>query len=152
MLDASALMLQDAIRNSLNQMWSRYSDQPPHKNLKEAIRKFHYLFRTITTERQLKDEAIWKVVRTTATWIRQIEMKFDPPVTLEVTRACPNCDRKHVYNESNEQVAAVVITWHKSFDKSIATCRSCGQTWLGESELRQLRWEIDQRDTPTTSL
>ena len=139
-------MLQDAIRNSLNQMWTRYTDKPLPKDLKHAVRKFHYIFRTITTERQLKTETIWKIIRTTDVWIRQIEMKFDPPVTLEVTRSCPNCEHKHVYNESNEQVAAVVITWHKSFDKSIATCRACDQNWVGESELRQLRWEIDQRD------
>jgi uncharacterized protein with PIN domain len=144
-------MLQDAIRNSLNQLWTRYSDKPLPKDLKQGVRKFHLLFRTITTERELKPEAIWKIIRITDVWIRQIEMKFDPPFTLEVTRRCPGCERKHVYNESNEQVAAVVITWHKSFDKSIATCRACGRTWVGESELRQLRWEIDQRDTPTTS-
>lgn len=147
-LDASALMLQDAIRNSLTLVWFRYSHKQIPNDLKQAIRQFHQLFRMITIDRKLDPKTVWSVVRTTDRWVNQIEMKLDPPVTLEVTRPCPQCQAKHVYNESNEQVAAVVITWHKAFDKSVATCRACGQSWLGESELRQLRWEIDQRDTP----
>lgn len=150
-LDASALMLQDAIRNSLASIWSRYSHKPIPKDLKQAIRQFHLMFRTITVDRKLNPKTVWSVVRTTDRWVSQIEMKLDPPVTLEVTRPCPHCRAKYVYNESNEQVAAVVITWHKAFDKSIAACRACDQSWVGESELRQLRWEIDQHDTPNNS-
>jgi hypothetical protein len=150
-LDASALMLQDAIRNSLTRIWSRYSHKQVPADLKQAIRQFHVIFRTITVDRKLNPKTVWAVVHTTDRWVSQIEMKLDPPVTLEVTRPCPKCETQHVYNESNEQVSAVIITWHKAFDKSIATCRACDHSWVGESELRQLRWEIDERDTPNTS-
>lgn len=146
-LDASAFMLQTAIHQGLKLMWAQYRDDPMPKDLKQALRVWHYQFRKEVMDRQLSADSVWKHVRHTNAWITQIETKFDPPVTLEVTRPCPTCDKQFVYNEYNDRVASVIVTWQRSFDKSVAQCRACGQSWVGESELRQLRYDIDQKDT-----
>jgi hypothetical protein len=146
-LDASAFMLETAIAQALKLMWAQYRDDPMPKQLKQALRQWHVQFRKEVMDRQLSADTVWKHVRHTNNWIAQIETKFDPPVTLEVTRPCPICDKQFVYNEYNERVASVVVTWQRSFDKSVAQCRACGQAWVGESELRQLRYDIDQKDT-----
>ena len=146
-LDASAYMLNQAIRGALKLMWDQYIDAPMPKNTKNALRQWQMKFRKEVTTRDLTADAVWKHVRQTGSWIKSIELKFDPPITLEVTRPCPSCETQHVYDQHNERVTAVVVTWHKSFEKSQAVCRACSRYWVGESELRQLRYEIDQRDT-----
>jgi transcription elongation factor Elf1 len=128
-------------------LWTRYNEDRMPTDLKQALRVWQTRFRKLAQDRNLNPDAIWKVVRQTNAWINAIELKFDPPITLEMTRPCPKCEHQHVYNEHNERVSAVIITWQKSFDKSLAQCRACGQTWLGESELRQLRYDVDQKDT-----
>jgi hypothetical protein len=146
-LDASAFMLRQAITTSMSMLWTRYNEDRMPTDLKQALRLWQTRFRKLAQDRNLNPDTIWKVVRQTNAWINAIELKFDPPITLEMTRPCPKCEHQHVYNEHNERVAAVIITWQKSFDKSLAQCRACGQTWLGESELRQLRYDVDQKDT-----
>lgn len=147
-LDASAYMLNHAIREAMRLMWVQYIDSRMPKSTKQALRQWQMKFRQEASNRGLSAETVWKHVRQTQSWIKIIELKFDPPITLEVTRPCPSCETQHVYDQYNERVTAVVVTWHKSFEKSQAHCRSCDQYWVGESELRQLRYEIDQRDTP----
>ena len=146
-LDASAFMLRHAITGSVAKLWTMYFEDRMPTDLKRALRVWQTRFRKEATDRNLHADTVWKIVRQTNTWINSIELKFDPPITLEMTRPCPNCEHQHVYNEHNERVAAVIITWQKSFDRSLAQCRACGQTWLGESELRQLRYDVDQKDT-----
>lgn len=146
-LDASAYMLNYAIRQALNLMWAQYIDYRMPKNTKNALRQWQMVFRKEASDRSLSAESVWKHVRQTNSWIKSIELKFDPPITLEVTRPCPSCETQHVYDQYNERVTAVVVTWQKSFEKSQAHCRACDQYWVGESELRQLRYDIDQRDT-----
>jgi hypothetical protein len=146
-LDASAYMLQHAIEQALKLMWAQYNDKPMPKDHKRALQAWHTHFRKQVTDRQLTADNVWKHVRHTSNWIKQIETKFDPPITLEVTRPCPDCGHQFVYNEHNERVSAVIVTWQRSFDKSLATCRGCDKSWVGESELRQLRYDIDQKDS-----
>lgn len=146
-LDASAYMLQDALFQEMYSMWTRHIHAPMPQNLTHALKTWHVQIRKLTMDGRMKNDTLWRYARRTSSWIAQIETKFDPPVTLEVTRPCPRCNNQYVYNDTNERVAAVVIVWQKSFDKSNALCRSCGQHWYGERELRQLRYDIDQRDT-----
>jgi hypothetical protein len=149
-LDASAMMLNDAIRQSVERMWAAYTDRPLPRNLVNAVRVWNVRYRREVRDAQMDADTIWKTVRRTDSWIKQIDLKFDPPITMEMTRPCPNCGHQHGYNSENDRVHAVVITWQKSFDQSVATCRVCNKSWYGENELRQLRWEIDQNDTMGT--
>lgn len=151
MLDASALMLQDAIRQTLTRNWTKVSWKRIPKDLTQAVEVWHRRLELSTRNGEINAKTLWRAVHLTKTWIFAIEQKFDPPITLEVTRPCPLCDSEYVYNQFNERSASVVITWRKSFERSFANCRACDHTWFGESELRQLRWEIDQRDTPNGS-
>lgn len=145
-IDASAYMLRETIADTISRMLKPYH-KPVTQSMKTGLRRWYVAFKHDVETNRPSEKVVWHAIKETGSWIRAIETKFDPPVTLEVTRPCPNCDYKHVYTEDNDQVAAVVITWQKSFDKSEAICRACGQRWYGESELRKLRYEIDQRDT-----
>lgn len=146
-IDTSAWMLRDAIYGEMHALWGRLINKRMPDDLVTAISRWHLEVRNAVDRGRLQAGSVWKAVRRTGAWVAQIEMKFDPPVTLEVTRPCPECEHKHVYNEHNERVAAVVIVWQKSFANSNAVCRACAKTWYGETELRQLRYEIDKRDT-----
>lgn len=146
-IDTSAMMLQDAIRGELMSMWSRILHAQMPNDLVAATQQWHLALRNQVDAGRAKAGRVWQAVRRTGAWVLQIEAKFDPPVTLEVTRPCPSCGHKHVYDADNDRVAAVVIVWQKSFANSSAVCRACQRTWYGESELRQLRYEIDERDT-----
>ena len=146
MLDASALMLQDAIRQTLTRNWTKVSWKRVPKDLTKAVGVWHRRLELAARNGEVTAKVLWRAVQLTKTWIFAIEQKFDPPITLEVTRPCPECDVQYVYNQFDERNAAVVITWRKSFERSFASCRACDRAWYGESELRQLRWEIDQRD------
>lgn len=147
-IDTSAWMLRDAIRQELHRMWTKIINRAMPETLTDATRIWHLEFRVKVQDGKIPRDSVWAAVRRTSTWVKQIQLKFDPPVTLEVTRPCPQCTRRFVYNEHNERVFAVVIVWQKTFSNSNASCRACGHTWYGESELRQLRYDIDTRDTP----
>jgi hypothetical protein len=145
-LDASALMLQDAIRQTLTRNWTKTSWKRVPRDLTKAVDVWHRRLELAARNGEITAKTLWRAVNLTKSWAHAIEQKFDPPITLEVTRPCPLCDVKYVHNDFDERVAAVVITWRKSFEKSFATCRACDHSWYGESELRQLRWEIDKKD------
>lgn len=144
-IDASAYMLRATIHDAIFRMHRPYRRRPV-RSMKSALRQWYVSFKEDVERNRPSEKVVWRMIKETGAWIRAIETKFDPPITLEVTRPCPNCEHQHVYTEDNEQVAAVVITWQKSFDKSEANCRACDKSWYGESELRSLRYEIDQRD------
>jgi hypothetical protein len=146
-IDASALMLEGAIRDAVRALWSESCPaQIRPRTLQRQLARWHFEFRRRASDGELPAERVWQVAKLVQGWTKAIDLKFDPPVTLEVTRPCPACDAAHVFDFMGDRVAAVVISWRRSFDNSAAICRSCSKSWVGEAELRQLRWEIDTLD------
>jgi hypothetical protein len=146
-IDASALMLEAGIRESLRVMWhDLFGSAIRPRSLSRQVAGWHVEFRKRALDGSIHADQVWRLAKLVQGWTRQIDLKFDPPVTLEITRPCPNCDTSHVFDFMGDRVAAVVISWRRSFDNSAALCRSCAKSWVGESELRQLRWEIDTHD------
>jgi hypothetical protein len=145
-IDASALMLESAIREAVKALWAEVYSKPRPRSLQKQLFRWHYEFRRLASEGYFPAERVWQVAKLVQGWTKAIDLKFDPPVTLEVTRPCPACNNSHVFDFMGDRVAAVVISWRRSFDNSAAICRSCSKSWVGEAELRQLRWEIDTLD------
>ena len=148
-LDAGALMLMTDIEEDLRELWNalftKSPKQRPLENTK-AVRQVVVQINKLVLDNHIENEELWKVKRIFDSWVDQIEMKFDPPVVIEVTRPCPHCHESFVYDQYNDRVLALVVEWRKSFEESSAECRACGYTWLGQTELRQMRWELDQSD------
>jgi len=149
-LDAGALMLMTDIEEDLKGLWLTLHPEPkarPFDNLR-AVRLLMVAVTKLVMDNRLDDEELWKVKSVIGFWVEQIELKFDPPVVIEITRPCPKCHASFVFDEYNDRVLVLVVEWRKSFEASSAQCRHCGHTWLGQTELRQMRWEIDQLDEP----
>lgn len=146
-IDASALMLEDSIRQDLKLLWKVSLGEASRSHvLRLAVVTWHRTFEAQARDQRFGLEYVWHVAKLVQTWMRQIELKFDPPVTLEVLRPCPACRETHVVDQFGDVARAILISWRQSFTNSTAVCRACSTSWVGESELRQLRWEIDQND------
>lgn len=147
-LDLSALVLLGQISEELEVMRHEINDfRPRRPSLVEAVQQF-YAHLQLAVQYQ-PDLPLEPILKTLGYWVNAINVKFDPPVVLDITRPCPECGADYVFDEYDDRHRAVVISWKKTFDKSRAECRACGQSWVGESELRQLRWDIDRRDDDT---
>ena len=144
-LDLSALVLLGQINEELEDLRKSMGDfRPRRPELSDAIRQF-YTHLNLAVEHD-PTISLARVLKLTTSWVNAINLKFDPPVVLDITRPCPKCAAEFVFDDYDDRHRAVVIGWRKTFDKSRAECRACGQTWVGESELRHLRWDIDRKD------
>lgn len=150
-LDLSAIILLQQIKDELDQLRLQIQDTSKrHPDLSDAIRQYYTHLQLATEHNPLIK--LSPIVKITTSWVNTINLKFDPPVVLDITKPCPKCNNEYVFDDYDDRHRAVVIAWRKTFEKSRAECRACGQTWVGESELRQLRWTMDQEnDTPTTN-
>lgn len=149
-LDAGALMLMTDIEEDVKGLWLSLHPEPKTKpfDVIRAVRLLMVAVSKLVMDNRLDDEELEKVNVVIGSWVDQIEMKFDPPVVIEITRPCPKCHTSFVFDEYNDRVLALVVEWRKSFETSSAQCRHCKHTWLGQTELRQMRWELDQLDEP----
>lgn len=90
-------------------------------------------------------------VRKLREWAEQIRTMLNPPKTLEMTSACPECLEGFWYNEDGDPVPNPITVnyWANGvsvWDGANAKCRSCGHEWRGEWQLRALRHAIDEMD------
>jgi hypothetical protein len=147
-LDASALMLMHEIEQEAAQIWEFLNGTRIRPaNTKLVLRRIYTKVEDMVAKKTITTETLTEITHTYTHWANQIEAKFDPPVTIVITKPCPKCDVTFVFDEYNDRTHALVIYWRKSFEQSEGVCLACGNTWLGQNELRQLRWELDQNDT-----
>ena len=148
-LDASALMLMTDIEEDIKGLWQALFEPQRRARPVEpvrAVRQMMMQINKLVLDDRMEGEQLLKVKQIFQSWVYQIETKFDPPVVIEITRPCPNCHQSFVYDEFNDRMLALVVEWRKSFENSVAVCRACGQSWLGQNELRQMRFDLDQLD------
>lgn len=146
-LDFSALALLTRIDSEMTQIWEGYSTNPRPRNLKDAIKRWHHKVRQLGHNQDITPLTL--DTHTLNEWVTAIDLKFDPPVILELTVPCPHCQTEIYENDEKERTHALRIIWKRSFDNSRGECQQCGETWIGETEIRQLGWEIENNDTPT---
>jgi hypothetical protein len=146
-LDFSALALLTRIDSEMSQIWDAYSTNPRPKNLIQAIKRWHQKVKQLGPNQDI--EPLTLDTQTLNNWVKAIDLKFDPPVIIELTVPCPACQAEMHENEEKELSHSLRIIWQRSFDNSRGECQDCGETWLGETEIRQLGWEIENNDTPT---
>lgn len=147
-LDFSALALLGQIEEDMRLIWaSTIHTRPRPSGLFKTIRHWQKMVHALGPNQNL--DRLEDDIKTMTSWVKAIDLKFDPPVTLTISQACPNCHKTHHLNNEGEQSPALRIVWKKSFSNSLGECQECGKTWAGETQLRQMRWELDNDDTPT---
>lgn len=145
-LDFSALALMGQIQEEMAQIWRNDTHGQRPKNLTTTITRWHKKVQLLGPNQNV--ETLKHNTHIITNWVKAIELKFDPPVIIEVIAPCPNCQAETHTNQEKEINRSLRIIWRRSFGNSRGECQECGKTWIGETELRQLRWEIDN-DTPT---
>lgn len=82
-----------------------------------------------------RGQRIAKAADLTGEWISKIDNLLDPPKSLELVAACPDCGQRYVWrHEDDEDVrkAALVVTTDRTTQKSACECQACGAYWYAE--------------------
>ncbi len=153
-VDADAIEKMSELRESITGLWTDLVPDAriPRRNVlaEIALTEWHALFIThrrlglvVTLDVKYAHELLeW--------WVHNIEAKFDPVRTIELTAPCPKCGSRWAQigvGELTARVSALTVTFAGTATSAVASCRACGSTWRGEEGLRQL--DKLQRDTPT---
>lgn len=99
-----------------------------------------------------RDESPEFYIRQMRAWAGQIRGMVNPPKTVEITAPCPVCGQGEYVNDMGERIANPVVLTYRPDNGSIwsdakALCRSCQEVWDNEWRLRELRHDIDAKDT-----
>jgi len=90
-------------------------------------------------------------------WEQQILDTLDPPKRIEITSACPLCNKEWVnvglklpggLDDPNdlERVRVLVAVERANIEESYATCRHCERVWTGVGQMRALRILLDDKE------
>lgn len=86
-------------------------------------------------------------IRTLTNWMAQIRELLDPPKSVEITSACPECLEDFYVNAEGDPIPHPITLQYRAngvgmLNGAHATCRACGYGWSGEWELRGLSHAI----------
>lgn len=151
-LDSDALYRFTLIATEIGE-WCRLLNVQPSKHPATDLRRW-YVAR-LATNPESDDWYIDKL----RSWAGMIRGKLNPWQNWEITDPCPKCHATTWMDESEdgngkpivvERNRPVLVEYPVDRDiltNSRATCRNCGHEWVGESALRELRWDIDHPET-----
>lgn len=91
-------------------------------------------------------------IRQMQTWANQIRAMVNPPKLVEITAPCPVCGQGEYVNDMGERVNNPLVLTYRPDGRSIwadakALCRACSEVWEGEWRLRELRHDVDDKET-----
>lgn len=93
-------------------------------------------------------------IRWLDSWAAMIENKLRPRKRFEITSPCPTC-RADTWTDAEGDVMHHPVLLDYDADSgpgmlngATAKCRnvSCGATWVGEFQLRRMRWDLDEQE------
>lgn len=89
-------------------------------------------------------------------WEGVILARLDPPVTIELTSACPACGADTWTDDDGVTLPhPLQITYRRDDPDILGTarglCRACRKVWRRTTELRALRWSVDQNEQDAES-
>lgn len=150
-LDSDALY-QFTIISSTIRDWCRLAGAGRHAHPTDGLRAWY------TTRLPLDDDtrAIEDPfhLATLHKWAAIIRAKLNPSRSLEITAACPIC-HSETWTDSDGSTYRhpIKVTYHDQDPDILATaqalCRACERVWRGSHQLRELRWDVDIRESET---
>lgn len=145
-LDSAALHQAAIIRSTIGD-WCRIAKAPVKREPITDLRAWHAA-RLSLTDRE-SDPFYINQMRA---WAGQIRNMVNPPKIIEITAPCPTCGQGVYTNDLGEKVPNPLQLSYRPESGSIwadakALCRACSAIWDTEWRLRELRHDIDDKET-----
>lgn len=147
-LDSNALYTASLIRSAISD-WCRITGITGRREPIEGLRAWHAARLSDPAETRETDPFYIEQMRK---WAAQIRVMVNPPKTVEITAPCPACGQGVYTNDMGEVVRNPIQLSYRPESGSIwqdarALCRACEMVWDTEWRLRELRHDIDDRET-----
>ena len=149
-LDSDALERYENLSKSILARFRRISAADPFPTPEQNLRQWYIAYSNDYRAGKIHEKAVKSEVIELESWISAIDEKLNPPTTFDVPKPCPKCGETWIAR-GGESMQAVQVQYREAPDKSLAAtkaiCRGCDAVWTGNSQLRQLVYDIDQNDT-----
>lgn len=153
-IDSDALEQYEAVCGKILRLYSEVTDARPFRLPESNLRSWFVAFKRQVEARKIASELVEEKYRKLNSIASAIEGKLNPPTLLEITAPCPRCNETHAKDDTGVYRRAIVvesrITEYRSLDYTRARCMACSATWIHGRGMRQLRYEIDQREKGVT--
>lgn len=148
-IDAEALELWAQVRD-LIRLWCKKLHAPFGEDLPASVRVWFLAHTNAVRAGRVSAEVDSDVTRMVEGWVRMIENKFDPPEKREWENHCVaeihytdadgaiqsrRCGARRINLGGKEEFAIAL-----NVTTLVAECRECRTKWIGEKQLRELRF------------
>lgn len=143
-LDSDALHRAGIITSAIGD-WCALVDVKPTRDAVHDLRAWYVAYTN-------RDEPSEFYTRQMQTWAHQIRTMVNPPKSVEITAPCPVCGQGEYVNDMGERLTNPLVLTYRPDSGSIwsdarALCRACSEVWEGEWRLRELRHDVDDKET-----
>jgi hypothetical protein len=150
-LDSDALY-QFTIISSTIRDWCRTAGTGRYTHPADGLRAWYTTRLPIPAEMRSLEDPFH--IATLHKWANTIRAKLNPSRSLEITAACPICHSDTwTDTDGTHYRHPIEVTYHDQAPDILATaqalCRACDRVWRGSHELRELRWDVDIRESET---
>lgn len=149
-IDSDALEQYEAIEDIIVGLYKEVTDAVPFETPEKTLRQWYIEFANRARSGKVSSDIVHKLYRKLHKIVLSIESKLNPPTIMEITSPCPRCGKTYGLDDHGVYRHAIIvesrIDENKSLDDTRAKCVSCGAIWVHGRGMRQLRWEIDQKE------
>ena len=143
-LNSAALFEFSRIRSTVGD-WCRIEKVRVSRDVTADLRRWY----VARLARETLDDEFY--VRELGKWAITIRFQLEPAKVVPLTAACVVCAAVQWVDSEGESHPYPLVVEYMEHDPDIlssarAMCRSCDRVWKGSRELRELRYEIDERE------
>jgi hypothetical protein len=150
-LDADALQKYDELEIAVLQAFKNLTASVPYLTPEQNLRQVYLAIANAHRSGKISEDALLDHLATWSTWVRTIEDKIWPPVSLEILAECPiaGCGKRRILNKDGDSIASLTVEYRPPADSgsnalsaSVGRCRACQTVWRGDLKLRELAYAI----------
>lgn len=149
-IDSDALEYYAQITRKIKQLYGEVTDAYPFTSPEHTLRQWYIRFSDRARKGKVSKDVVFSRRRILAQMITAIESKLNPADVLEITSPCPRCEATYGQDERGIYRHAIIVESRihefRSLENTKAKCVACGATWIHGQGMRQLRYEIDQKN------
>ena len=149
-LNTDSMELYQTVEATIVKLYGQVTDAKPFKTPEQNLRQWFIQFSNNARHGKVSREVVHGKLKLLNGIKGQIDNKINPPSIIEITAPCPRCEATYGQDEHGIYRHAVIvesrIDVYRSLDHTKARCVACGAVWIHGRGMRQLRWEIDQKE------